>query len=207
MDINFPRALCHLRQELDLFSTSDALYDEIGHVYRAERARLARQAARITRDPASAEDVVQEAFVRACERAMTVPPPRLKRWMNTVVQHLAIDHARRDATRIQCAAMLRWCSSDSLDPPRSNVWAWLTADDVYGAIARLPSRMQPVLRLWCAGASYAAIAAAQRLPLGTVATRVRHARQHLRMLLLEAARLELDACDGFSALRYAYDDS
>src|SRR5262245_9106447 len=64
----------------------------------AHREALTRLAAAILRDPHTAEDVVQDAYVAAIRR----PPPdgaRAVPWFAGVVRHLALSRLRADARR------------------------------------------------------------------------------------------------------------
>jgi len=64
----------------------------------------------LTRDRSVAEDIVQEAYLRYCEK-----PPRgrgaaqVRSWMNTVIENLATDHYRQ-ANRLE----LVWDGSSCL---------------------------------------------------------------------------------------------
>lgn len=65
--------------------------------FAAQRSRLLRAAARLLGNPAEAEDVVQDTYLRALEAggAGLPPPDSAQAWLTTVMQHLAIDRLRR----------------------------------------------------------------------------------------------------------------
>lgn len=58
-------------------------------------ARLVRFAERLLREPAEAEDVVQEAFLRLWQRANEYSPDaRVTTWLHRIVHNLAVDRLR-----------------------------------------------------------------------------------------------------------------
>ena len=64
-------------------------------VYTAHRTALVRYANGIVGDPAHAEDVVQEAWLRLHERAQGQPPEQPVAYLYRIVRNLAIDRYRR----------------------------------------------------------------------------------------------------------------
>jgi RNA polymerase sigma-70 factor (ECF subfamily) len=65
-------------------------------VYRAERAALLGFLRRQVRDESLAEDLVQETFVRAIRAGRAgEEPARLRSYLFTIAQNLAVDHWRR----------------------------------------------------------------------------------------------------------------
>ena len=56
-------------------------------------------------DPANAEDLVQEAFLRLLTESPLPDSP--KAWLYRVVRNLAIDHVRRENTRLQYESQSR----------------------------------------------------------------------------------------------------
>jgi RNA polymerase sigma-70 factor, ECF subfamily len=152
-----------------------------------ERAQLIRVASRITRCRADAEDVVQAAFVRAAEQADQVSIQHMRGWLHVVVRRLAID-AIRSSTRFVHAdihRMLAATNDDTVVEPR---WAHLSLSDLHVMTKHLPTAMQHTFSLWWAGASYESIALAQRIPVGTVASRVLRAKARLRALCDSVSR-------------------
>jgi RNA polymerase sigma-70 factor (ECF subfamily) len=70
-------------------------------VVSAYEGPLLRYAARVLRDPAAAEDVVQETFLRLFKRWADplAPSPPLGSWLYRVAHNCAVDHLRREARR------------------------------------------------------------------------------------------------------------
>jgi RNA polymerase sigma-70 factor (ECF subfamily) len=71
-------------------------FEELQALARSEAPALYRLGLSLTRDPTLAEDLVQETFLRAFERASqfsgTGPPVR---WLRRILMNLAVDRARR----------------------------------------------------------------------------------------------------------------
>src|SRR6186997_2340685 len=75
--------------------TLERARDEIGAALDAHRPTLWRLAYQLTGDPAHAEDVVQETFVRALERWPPAETEQLRSWLVRVATNLGIDVLRR----------------------------------------------------------------------------------------------------------------
>jgi len=63
---------------------------------------LLAHALRLTHDPATAEDIVQDAFMKLHAEFAEVREPR--RWLHTVVRHLALNHQRAAGRTVPLAA-------------------------------------------------------------------------------------------------------
>ena len=75
--------------------TAQQPQDDLGTLLVAETPGLLRFARSLVRDPYAAEDLVQEALVRAVERADRMDEVRdLGAWLRRVVHNLAVDRAR-----------------------------------------------------------------------------------------------------------------
>jgi RNA polymerase sigma-70 factor (ECF subfamily) len=153
---------------------SPCLLDE---AFRSKRDLLTHIATRITRNTADAEDVVQLAFLRACEHGVRLPPERLMYWLKTVVRRLSIDQLRRAATQLRYVELRH--QGEHIDAWRGLCSTLPTIEELDMLVKTLPSATQKTFRLWCAGASYESIALVQRIPVGTVATRILRARARL----------------------------
>lgn len=107
--------------------------------------RLYRLALRLASDPAAAEDLVQETFLRAARRPQRVPaePARGEAWLVRVLVNLARDDYRRRRTRRAAAASLAHDARNPVDA----AGAVLARHDVAAALARLPARRRAVVVL------------------------------------------------------------
>lgn len=144
--------------------------------YRIRRGVLTQFAQRLTRSRVEAEDLVQQAFLGAFERELPISGDELFGWLTTVIRRLAVDRQRRSAVHLRYAELQR-ASSIHLEEP------W-TMEDLDGWIRKLPIGLRCTFKLWCAGASYQAIALTQHLPIGTVSARVQRAKLQVRALCM-----------------------
>ncbi len=74
-----------------------------GVLYRAHAAAVRRVVAAMVGDPATTDDVVQEAFVRALEQLPNLrEPDRFRAWLMAIARHAAVDalRARRRLERL-----------------------------------------------------------------------------------------------------------
>jgi RNA polymerase sigma-70 factor (ECF subfamily) len=148
---------------------------------------------RMVRDPAQAEDLAQEAFVKAFSALPRYDPShRLASWLFKIAHNAAIDHLRR---RPPPTLSLTAGSSEEPDlarllpdpkeagPERAAVRSDL-ARDLERALLRLRPEYREVMVLrFGEGLAYEEIAAVTRLPLGTVKTHIHRARKEMAVLL------------------------
>ncbi len=134
-------------------------------------------------DLEAAEDVAQEAFVKAWLALPKYRPSAgsWRAWLCRIALNLAIDVQRRERPRYALDDSLPDCGSG----PAEQAEADLQARAVRRALAQLPPASRAALVL-CEyeGLSYAEIAAALDIPLGTVMSRLHYARRRLRELLI-----------------------
>ncbi|MGJ7519981.1 sigma-70 family RNA polymerase sigma factor [Variovorax sp. LT1P1] len=103
------------------------------------RQRLVRAAARMLAGHADAEDVVQDAYLRALEAGDTLRPDSAQAWLTTVMQHLAIDRLRRDNW------MQRWlrdADASAANAPSAEAEA-AQAESIDRALRSMAARLSP----------------------------------------------------------------
>ena len=148
--------------------------------------------ARMVQDPATAEDLAQEAFVKAYRSLRSYDPSRkLSSWLFKIAHNTTIDHLRRHAPetvsleaspeeeegRGGLAAVL---ADGSVEDPAAAAERRDMARSLERAIARLrPEYRESVVLFYIEGASYQEICEATGLPLGTVKTNLHRARKEL----------------------------
>ncbi len=147
-------------------------------------------ALRSTKRPADAEDLAQEAFIRAF-RAMRGYPPqriqelRLRGWLAAIVGNLGRNRARRANPASADLEMVAETRADDAPGPerlaerRESTAAWRTRLDA------LPARYRRAVELrHVSGLSYPELAAALERPVGTVKSDVHRGVRLLREALM-----------------------
>ena len=163
----------------------EALYDEHADVIFALILR-------IVADRRVAEDLLQEAFPRAGQRAGTYRGARgrVRSWLFGIAHHLALNELRRRARRPRDGPGQRPDAERELaafpDPgpePWEAAWTAVRRAELARAIAQLPAPQRAVIELYATGHTQAEIAARLDEPLGTVKTRMRRGLLRLRDIL------------------------
>jgi RNA polymerase sigma factor (sigma-70 family) len=140
------------------------------------QATLYRAACLILRDPAAAEEVAQEAFVRAHRAGAQVEDDDARRWLRRVAVNLALNRLR-SRTREERALSRVGTGPDADDDPADAIAGRL---DTNAALARLPERLRiPVILRYYVDLSEREIASAMELRVGTVKSRLHEARRLL----------------------------
>ncbi|MGQ0433335.1 MAG: RNA polymerase sigma factor, partial [Microthrixaceae bacterium] len=142
-----------------------------------------RTAYLIMRNPADAEEAVQEAFLRVWRFRDALPADDgVQPWLYRVLVNTCYSQLRKEVPRRDRSA-----GDDALDTiaspapaPEATATASATADVVMDALADLPDqlRVPAVLRYWT-GLSEKEIAVAIRRRPGTVKSRLHEARRRL----------------------------
>jgi RNA polymerase sigma-70 factor (ECF subfamily) len=145
-------------------------------------ARAYRTACLILRNPADAEEVVQEAYLRVWRFRASLPEGDARRpWLYRVVVNACMSRLRADAhwrDRADDTALEQRAGSDP-DPAGAAVAASRAAD-VLAALAELPEPLRvPVVLRYYSGLSEREIATAIRRRPGTVKSRLSEARRRL----------------------------
>ncbi|MFN2383657.1 MAG: RNA polymerase sigma factor [Gemmatimonadota bacterium] len=152
---------------------------------------------RMVRDPALAEDLAQDAFVKAFARLTTFRPDQGKfsNWLFKVAHNTAIDHLRRGALDVVPLDGETGSARDfhALLADRSATTPYEAAErtDLAAALERAIARLRPEYRAVVTlrhqeDLAYEEIAAITELPLGTVKTYLHRARRELAAHLTTA---------------------
>jgi RNA polymerase sigma factor (sigma-70 family) len=156
-------------------------YGELVHAHQQTALRVAYL---ILRDPVEAEDVVQEAFVKAFRALDRVDAEReFRPWILAIVRNEARNRSRSRMRRRNLEMRLAG-EGDSGDSARSPETLTLEADAqraVLAAVDRLPERQRLVVGLrFLVGLSEAETAATLGIPAGTVKSRTARGLDRLR---------------------------
>lgn len=134
----------------------------------------------VVREPADAEDVCQDAFIRALERIDDCDPARFGAWLLQIVRNRA--HSVRRYLGVRDASPLDMVSVASRAPgPQRDTEQAQLRDDLTAALAELSEvRRQVVLLHDLEGWKHREIGELLDLPEGTVRAHLFHARRALR---------------------------
>ena len=140
----------------------------------------------LTRDDHDAEDVVQDAYLRALKAFAGFHGVDGRTWLLTIVRHACYDLLQRKRTRGTETAFdeaVHGISDDAVNPAQ----LLLLKEDrqtVRQAVEALPLDLREVIVLReLEGLSYKEIAAVAAIPLGTVMSRLARARERLQQSL------------------------
>ena len=165
--------------------------------------------------PADADDVAQEAFIRAFRNLdLLADPSRFGVWLRRITFGVAIDHVRADRTHGTSIVPLE-DAENSMEPvvglvdpgpsPLERVEHGEVVSRVLAALDRLPARYRVPLTLYhIDGLTHAKVARALGVPETTVRSLVARARRKLARLLSRAPEAR-DMTDNSSLLRSSAD--
>jgi RNA polymerase sigma-70 factor (ECF subfamily) len=151
-----------------------------GVVYRTTFTDLVRFLYRKVWDAERAQDLAQEAFVRALRSGGQPDSPRA--WIFSIASNLARDDARAAIRRRHHLTLVRVeadVRAESPEDPMSTLDAGDRREQLRRALDALGERDREVLLLWNAGLDYSEIASQTGLSVGSVGTTLARARRRL----------------------------
>jgi RNA polymerase sigma factor (sigma-70 family) len=156
----------------------------------------------LTKNEHDAEDVVQDAYLRAIRHFGSFHGGEGRAWLLTIVRNRCYDSARHRGVRERTAPFdeqIHNTGQVTLDPETSllqNERAALLRE----ALAELPLELREVLVLReLEELSYREIASIARIPLGTVMSRLSRARRRLQQVLLVPSNEQEEPQDAAAA--------
>jgi len=181
-------ALSSNTQELSILSDAEVLARSRGEpelfalLVRRYEAALLRRARRILSSPEDAEEVVQDAFTKMylyADKYHAQEGASFSSWMYTILNRVAYTKYRTKSAEWGKRAELLPEHYESLPDARAEFLEDLSVrSEVINALAKLPETASRVLRLqFIEGKTQEEIAAAERLSVPAVKTRVHRAKK------------------------------
>jgi RNA polymerase sigma-70 factor (ECF subfamily) len=158
---------------------------------RRYQRRVFGLAVTMVRERTLAEDIAQEAFVRAWRHAGAYDPRRgsVVTWLLTITRNLAIDSLRmRRSEPLDPATLMAVAGAAPGRSPSELAEASTEADALRRALARLPNvQRRAVVLAAIGGRTGQEVSEIEGIPLGTAKTRIRMGMLRLRTCLDEPA--------------------
>jgi RNA polymerase sigma factor (sigma-70 family) len=146
----------------------------------------------ITRDRTLAEDVAQEAFVRAWRSAATYDPGRasVATWLLTIARNTAIDAVRARRSAPTSPQVLEDVVQDTFagDTAEAAVHRLDSARALQHLAAMHPAQARAVVLAVVGGCTAIEVSEHENIPLGTAKTRIRTGLMRLRAAMQEESR-------------------
>jgi RNA polymerase sigma-70 factor, ECF subfamily len=163
---------------------ADAERERFAHFFRAEYDRVVRVVAFIVHDRGRAEEIAQDAFVKAFDRWRQVGQyTNPDAWVRRVAVRMAVRFARRERIRPQLEAAAAPSPIGGAD----------ASPDVLGAMELLPARQRAVVTLfYLEDRSVDDIAGILRCSSSTVKVHLHRARRTLASVVGEEVRRDAD---------------
>lgn len=147
-------------------------------------SRVFGLALHMSKDPAMAEEISQETFIKVWTSADTFRPERgrVSTWLLTITRRTAIDRFRKQSRRPEISENMEveadWNPEMSEPLTGTEESRWRT---LYFALQELPIEQRRAIVLsYYHGLSHSEIAAQLEIPLGTAKTRIRLGMEKLR---------------------------
>ena len=180
------RGLAHLSDEALVALVARADEDALAELYDRFGRVAYGLALRIVRDPALAEDAVQEGFMAVWRSSARFVAERAKAstWILTLIHRRAVDLVRREQPRR--AEPLDDAPHATGDDVEEEAWLRLRRTRVQEALKRLPDKQREALELaYYGGFTQSELADRLGEPLGTIKSRMFSGLATLRELLAE----------------------
>ena len=148
-------------------------------LYRRERRRVYGLCLKFLREPAAAEDICQEAFVRAFEHFETFEGERFSAWVRRIAANLSINRLRSKAEAVEPLPREIPAGQPTLQRSAISHQQLSAATAVLRSLGAEQRRAFVMFHL--EGLSYGEIAGRTGLPLRTVRSHLQNARRNLHL--------------------------
>jgi RNA polymerase sigma factor (sigma-70 family) len=180
------RQLAHLSDEALVLLAARSEESALAELYDRYGRTAYGLALRILRDPALAEDAVQEAFLAVWRTASRFVPEKAKAstWILTLAHRRAVDIVRREQRRR--AEPLDHAPEPSVEGVDEDAWLRLQRERVQTTLRHLPDAQREALELaYYGGLSQSELAERLGQPLGTIKSRMFAGLSRMRELMEE----------------------
>jgi RNA polymerase sigma-70 factor (ECF subfamily) len=153
-------------------------FAELARMY---EAMLLRLALRLTGNPETARDLVQDTLLRALRYFDQLQPgTNPAAWLTTILTNLFYDHLKHQKVELKAVPELATLEEVTCDTPLGTI-----ADtELYAAVQALEPELREVIELcYLQQMRYREAAEKLGVPVGTIGTRLLRARARLRELL------------------------
>ena len=163
---------------------NEGVVSDTEHLIAEQIPKLRRYARALLADPVRADDLVQEALVRALSRShLWQPGTDIRAWMFTILHNVHVNNQRQRRHRDDYQEF-------SDDRPEMATPATqertLEMRDLARGLELLPGpQRQVVLLVGLEGMNYKQVAAVLDVPIGTVMSRLHRGREALRRLMTD----------------------
>ncbi|WP_010142360.1 sigma-70 family RNA polymerase sigma factor [Oceanicola sp. S124] len=158
----------------------------VSTLYQSERARLLRFAKRLTRNTATSEDLVQDAFLRLLSRRGSGPITAEEAFVTRILRNLALNHLRHARMGVEIAVeeSVLAALADKGPGIEDRIIARQSLEQVLRAILSLPPRRREIFVLHrFEDLTYDQIAARLEISRNTVMVQIVNALADLRRQL------------------------
>jgi len=124
----------------------ETAFNEIVQLY---SGKLLAIAVYVTKDPQTAEDIVQEAFLKVWEKRIDIIPETVGSWLCTVTYNLAFKHLRRESLKAQIYTSLRNNSNEFYSQVEERLLQKEKKWFLDKTFNRLPPQQQLVYKMSC----------------------------------------------------------
>ncbi len=167
--------------------------DALAELFRRHAPAVLSLARRVTGDAGTAEDVVQEVFLRLWNQPDRFDPGRgsLRSYLLAQAHSRAVDIVRSRAARARREEREARAAANAGYDLEREVWDLAVADQVAQALASLPTEERAAIELaYYDGHTYREVATILSQPEGTVKSRIRNGMRRMRSSLAESGARE-----------------